>query len=62
MAWEAEVRYCEGCGAEISGAPVLQDGRQYCCQDCAEGRECECGLVFEDDRREGAGGPAEAAL
>jgi hypothetical protein len=46
------VLYCDGCGAEIVGAPVVRDDRRYCCLDCAEGRVCDCGLILEDDRRD----------
>ena len=34
---------CDGCGVEIVGAPVLANKLFFCCQDCADGRECECG-------------------
>ncbi|MBN1265704.1 MAG: hypothetical protein JXA25_09440 [Anaerolineales bacterium] len=43
--------YCSGCGAEIVGAPVLLNGQVYCCMDCAEGKPCECALVFEEEHR-----------
>ncbi len=46
------VRFCDGCGAEIIGAPVVRGQTQYCCVPCSEGRECDCALVFEDERRE----------
>jgi|APLow6443716910_1056828.scaffolds.fasta_scaffold873528_2 hypothetical protein len=60
MAWEEGVLFCDGCGAEITGAPVLRGDKFHCCEDCAEGRECECALIFEEDRR-AAGGEAPAA-
>ncbi len=53
------VRFCDGCGAEVVGAPVVLGPLQYCCLDCSEGRECDCALVFEDDRHE-AGAEAES--
>jgi hypothetical protein len=52
------VVHCEVCGAEIVGAPVLRDGVQHCCEACARGEECDCGLLPEDDRRGGLVGPA----
>jgi hypothetical protein len=44
------VVYCDGCGVEVKGAPVVREGRVYCCAICAEGGECDCGEE-EDDRR-----------
>lgn len=52
------VRFCDGCGAEIVGAPIVRGQLEYCCQECSEGRDCDCALVFEDERRE-AGGEGE---
>jgi hypothetical protein len=46
-----DVLYCDRCGAEVVGAPVLRDGVRYCCGDCADGQPCDCGLVLDDDRR-----------
>jgi hypothetical protein len=53
MAQTEGVLYCDGCGAEIVGSPVMRGNRRHCCQDCAEGRPCDCALILEDDRREG---------
>lgn len=39
---------CDGCGVEITWAPLLVKGRQYCCQDCAEGRPCQCDYPPEE--------------
>jgi hypothetical protein len=41
---------CDGCGVEITWAAVVLDGKTYCCQDCAEGRECECDYPPEESR------------
>ena len=41
--------YCDGCGVEISWAPVRHQQRDYCCQDCADGYECSCGARMEED-------------
>jgi hypothetical protein len=54
MAETDEILYCDRCGAEIVGAPVVRGGSRYCCLDCAEGRDCDCGLLLEDDRRDQA--------
>ncbi len=43
--------YCSGCGAEIIGAPVFKDSQYYCCEDCAEGKPCDCALILDDERR-----------
>lgn len=49
----SRVRYtqtvvCDGCGVEISWAPVLMNKRVYCCLDCAEGRPCQCDFPVEE--------------
>jgi hypothetical protein len=45
--------WCDGCGVEITWAPVVINRRHYCCKDCAEGKECDCSseIESEDDRR-----------
>jgi hypothetical protein len=55
MPRQDEVVYCDGCGAEIVGAPVVRGGRRYCCQDCAEGLACDCALILDDERSEEPG-------
>jgi hypothetical protein len=46
----AEEDICAGCGAERSawkgdeGRGYTMDGLKYCCQRCAEGFECSCGV------------------
>ncbi len=56
------VLFCDGCGVEISWAPVIVTPAQadpaarrgeFCCHDCAEGRPCKCAerMDFDDDRR-----------
>ena len=44
------VLFCDGCGAEIHGAPIFKADQIHCCQDCAEGRDCQCPLVLDDGR------------
>ena len=57
------VHFCDGCGAEITWAPVVVRGKggslhrrtgQYCCADCADERPCRCGerMEFQDEFRE----------
>lgn len=41
---------CDGCGVEITWAALVLDGNTYCCQDCAEGRVCECDYPPEENR------------
>jgi hypothetical protein len=57
MAKIDEVVYCKNCGVEITWAPVVKAGRHYCCQDCYDGRPCDCGYQMEldDERRTGSG-------
>ena len=40
---------CDGCGVEITWAPVVVKRRMYCCHDCAQGRACECDYPPEAD-------------
>lgn len=46
--------FCDGCGIELYMAPVMVGQKYYCCKDCSECRECDCGArqEFEDERRE----------
>ncbi len=69
---EGEIR-CEGCGTEITWAPVVKRRRigirsahpdglhYYCCQDCLDGRGCDCGsrMDLEDERRKAGQGAVE---
>jgi hypothetical protein len=41
--------WCDGCGVEIFGAPVILKKKYYCCKDCANGLECNCGEKMEID-------------
>jgi hypothetical protein len=47
--------WCDGCGVEITWAPVISGTEHYCCQSCLEGHECDCAAQqeMEDDRRAG---------
>jgi hypothetical protein len=49
------VLFCDRCGAEVAGAPVMRGKLGYCCEDCANGLECDCGVILEDDRQERGG-------
>jgi hypothetical protein len=49
--------WCDNCGVEITWAPIIQVGRMrqrllhFCCEDCLEGRGCECGLRMEQEEQ-----------
>lgn len=47
--------WCDGCGVEITWAPISSGRRRYCCEVCQAGLVCRCGerLEQEDDRRTG---------
>ncbi len=55
MVWLDHSLFCDGCGVEIDWAPVVVKQRRYCCQDCADGRDCDCALRtdLEDELRPG---------
>ncbi len=46
--------WCDGCGVEITWAPVVRDHQDYCCAQCLAGIRCECDELFElgEDRRQ----------
>jgi hypothetical protein len=56
---------CDGCGVEITWAPVVKRAQQgralfhYCCNDCWKGRECKCGerMELDADRKASGGAP-----
>ena len=54
MTWREEITWCDGCGVEITWAPVVIAARSYCCQDCAQGYACACGerMELEEDIRD----------
>ncbi len=54
------VVYCDGCGTEVTGVPVVKLGLNFCCATCAEGGECDCGA--DDDDRRSAGTPEAAVI
>ena len=57
---------CDGCGVEITWAPVIKRTRRgstlyhYCCNDCWKGRECQCGerMELDAERKSSSGVPA----
>jgi len=67
------VLFCDRCGAEITWSPYIVTQSQvsleppaavrhgeYCCQDCAEGRPCQCAerMDLDEERRNtGTTGP-----
>jgi len=35
---------CTCCGRRApKETMVMREGKYYCCEDCADGKECECG-------------------
>ena len=46
--------WCDGCGVEMTSAPILVEGRRFCCPLYATGGDYECGYVVEDEEE----GPA----
>lgn len=54
MAGIEESVWCDGCGTEITWAPVIEGKRRYCCQDCQNGLPCRCGdrLDSDEERRD----------
>lgn len=55
MVWIENSLFCDGCGVEITWAPVVsQDHHYYCCIRCRDGEECDCIREQEgDDDRPG---------
>ena len=37
-----ETIWCDGCGVEIDGPPVVVGKNHYCCKDCSQGLKCSC--------------------
>jgi hypothetical protein len=62
MEREDNTVWCEGCGVEVIWGPTIVDKRYYCCPECADGLQCDCGvrMEMEDDRRIGASGGSNA--
>jgi hypothetical protein len=44
-----EMIWCVGCGVELTWSPVMVGKDRYCCQDCADGLKCNCGVRMEID-------------
>lgn len=61
------VVWCDGCGVEITWAPLVKPGtgpldkHDYCCEDCFRGLRCRCSerAEMDDDRRSPTGTPEE---
>jgi hypothetical protein len=49
MVWKEQPIYCDGCGVELSVGAITFRGKHYCCQDCLEGKPCQCGERMEVD-------------
>ncbi len=46
--------WCDGCGVEIVGRPLVITGKgknkqEYCCEACSQGLECSCFGWAEQD-------------
>lgn len=54
MEWNTQNQFCAGCGVEISIGAVVFKGKIYCCQDCLEGRPCDCGERMEMEEMQGS--------
>lgn len=39
---------CGSCEIELTGSPLLVDGKAFCCAGCAEGGPCTC--TYEGDQ------------
>jgi len=50
MTRQYDTRWCNGCGVEILWAPLINDHRDYCCQDCLDGLPCTCGQRMDMDK------------
>jgi hypothetical protein len=63
MAGIDQTVWCDGCGVEITWGPVVAGKRKYCCQDCAAGLECDCGVRMEiaDDAPGSQPAPADTS-
>lgn len=44
-----ETVWCVGCGVELTWSPVMVGKDRYCCQECAQGLKCNCGVRMEID-------------
>jgi hypothetical protein len=49
--------WCDGCGIEILWTPYVEQGQEFCCEDCAHGLVCDCQMQMEwdDEYRDSAG-------
>jgi hypothetical protein len=58
-----ETIWCVGCGVELTWSPVMVGRDRYCCQDCAHGLKCICGVRMEIDEGDRGSAPvmSEAA-
>jgi len=46
---DLELIWCDGCGMEIILIPLIAGKQDYCCQDCLNGQQCDCGENMEID-------------
>jgi len=48
--------WCDGCGTEILWSPYVFMEKDFCCQNCTYGINCNCGetMDMDDEYREAA--------
>ncbi len=46
-----ETLFCDGCGVEILWVPVVLGRLYYCCNDCMDGYQCDCGQQEQEEER-----------
>ncbi len=49
MNWNYKITWCVGCGIEITWGAYIKNGKYYCCEDCSEGKPCQCDVTTELD-------------
>lgn len=49
IARDRDTIWCDGCGVEITWAPVIDEQFVYCCADCHAGLPCQCGEHMEQE-------------
>jgi hypothetical protein len=54
--------WCDGCGVDMTWAPHVVGGKQYCCVQCAGGDTCECGYAQENEEEGGKASHRWASL
>lgn len=50
MIWRNDWTWCNGCGIELTWAPVKKQAQDFCCKECARGAPCACDESVAWDR------------